>query len=192
MPHINLLPWREQQRQASQQKFLILISSIVVLSLFIMYLIGGFYDSLRTGQEIKNNYLQAEIRKINTRIREINDLNTQKSNLQRRIRLIEELQGNRNLGTQVIDEIARIVPSGVYLTSLELDGKMVKVIGRSESNNRLSQMLRQVESSYLLENPTIQGIIAGEQSNRLLSDFTMHFYVKSYQDLEDAKEKSKE
>ncbi|RZQ54640.1 pilus assembly protein PilN [Pseudoalteromonas phenolica] len=192
MPHINLLPWREQQRQASQQKFLILIGSIVGVSLFIMYLIGGFYDSLRTGQEIRNNYLQAEIRKLDTRIREINDLNTQKGNLQRRIRLIEELQGNRNLGTQVIDEIARIVPSGVYLTSLELDGKMVKVIGRSESNNRLSQMLRQVESSYLLENPTIQGIIAGEQSNRLLSDFTMHFYVKSYQDLEDAKEKSKE
>lgn len=191
MPHINLLPWREQQRQASQQKFLILISSIVVLSLFIMYLIGGFYDSLRTGQEIKNNYLQAEIRKINTRIREINDLNTQKSNLQRRIRLIEELQGNRNLGTQVIDEIVRIVPSGVYLTSLELNGKMVKVIGRSESNNRLSQMLRQVDSSYLLEKPSIQGIITGEQTNRLLSDFTMHFYVKSYQDLEDAKDKSK-
>ena len=55
MPHINLLPWREQQRQASQQKFLILIGSIVGVSLFVMYLIGSFYDSLRTGQEIKNN-----------------------------------------------------------------------------------------------------------------------------------------
>jgi type IV pilus assembly protein PilN len=91
MPHINLLPWREQQRQASQQKFLILIGSIVGVSLFVMYLIGSFYDSLRTGQEIKNNYLQAEIRKLDTRIREINDLNLQKGNLQRRIRLIEEL-----------------------------------------------------------------------------------------------------
>mgnify|MGYP000123480318 CR=1 FL=1 len=191
MPHINLLPWREQQRQASQQKFLILIGSIVGVSLFVMYLIGSFYDSLRTGQEIKNNYLQAEIRKLDTRIREINDLNTQKGNLQRRIRLIEELQGNRNLGTQIIDEVARVVPSGVYLTSLERDENMIKVIGRSESNNRLSQMLRQVESSYLLENPSIQGIIAGEQTNRLLSDFTMHFFVKSYQELEDAKEKTR-
>ena len=190
MPHINLLPWREQQRQASQQKFLILIGSIIGLSLFIMFLIGSFYDSLRTGQEIKNNYLQAEIRKLDARIREINNLNSQKGNLQRRMRLIEELQGNRNLGTQVIDEVARIVPSGVYLTSLEREGNMVKVIGRSESNNRLSQMLRQVEASYLLENPIIQGIVAGEQANRLLSDFTMHFYIKSYQDLEDAKVKS--
>jgi len=191
MPHINLLPWREQQRQASQQKFLILIGSIVGVSLLVMYFIGSFYDSLRTGQEIKNNYLQAEIRKLDTRIREINDLNTQKGNLQRRIRLIEELQGNRNLGTQIIDEVARVVPSGVYLTSLERDGNMIKVIGRSESNNRLSQMLRQVESSYLLEKPSIQGIIAGEQTNRLLSDFTMHFFVKSYQELEDAKEKTR-
>ena len=110
-------------------------------------------------------------------------MNKQKENLQRRIRLIEELQLNRSLGTQIIDEIARVVPAGVYLTSLERQDNMIKVIGRSESNNRLSQMLRQVESSYLLERPVIQGIVAGEQSSKLLSDFTMHFYVKSHEDI---------
>lgn len=192
MPHINLLPWREQQRQASQQRFLISMGSIIGVSLFVMYLAGSFYDSLRTGQEIKNAYLQKETRLLDVRIREINSLNQQKESLQRRIRLIEELQGNRNLGTQIIDEVARIVPSGVYLTNLERQGNMIKVIGRSESNNRLSQMLRQVESSYLLEKPTIQGIVAGEQTNRLLSDFTMRFYVKSYDELEKAKAQAKQ
>ena len=48
---------------------------------------------------------------------------------------------------------------------------MIKVIGRSESNNRLSQMLRAVESSYLLERPVIQGIVAGSNDDRLLSGF---------------------
>ncbi|MCO7189862.1 MULTISPECIES: PilN domain-containing protein [unclassified Pseudoalteromonas] len=184
MPHINLLPWREQQRQASQQKFLTILGVIVAASLALMYGIGAFYDTLREGQEIKNRYLSSEIRKLDKRIGEIQGLNQQKENLQRRIRLIEELQSNRNLGTQLIDEVARVVPAGVYLTSLERQQNMIKVIGRSESNNRLSQMLRAVESSYLLRDPVLQGIVAGEREERLLSNFTMNFYVKTFAQME--------
>ncbi|TMP35077.1 PilN domain-containing protein [Pseudoalteromonas rubra] len=184
MPHINLLPWREQQRQASQQKFLTILGVIVAASLALMYGIGAFYDTLREGQEIKNRYLSSEIKKLDKRIGEIQGLNQQKENLQRRIRLIEELQSNRNLGTQLIDEVARVVPAGVYLTSLERQQNMIKVIGRSESNNRLSQMLRAVESSYLLRDPLLQGIVAGEREERLLSNFTMNFYVKTFAQME--------
>ncbi|MCG7536780.1 PilN domain-containing protein [Pseudoalteromonas sp. OOF1S-7] len=184
MPHINLLPWREQQRQASQQKFLTILGIIVAASLALMYGIGAFYDTLKEGQEIKNRYLSSEIKKLDKRIGEIQGLNQQKENLQRRIRLIEELQSNRNLGTQIIDEVARVVPAGVYLTSLERQQNMIKVIGRSESNNRLSQMLRAVESSYLLRDPLLQGIVAGEREERLLSNFTMNFYVKTFAQME--------
>ncbi|MCF2910259.1 PilN domain-containing protein [Pseudoalteromonas sp. DL2-H2.2] len=184
MPHINLLPWREQQRQASQQKFLTILGVIVAASLALMYGIGAFYDTLKEGQEIKNRYLSSEIKKLDKRIGEIQGLNQQKENLQRRIRLIEELQSNRNLGTQIIDEVARVVPAGVYLTSLERQKNMIKVIGRSESNNRLSQMLRAVESSYLLRDPLLQGIVAGEREERLLSNFTMNFYVKTFAQME--------
>ncbi|ALU43790.1 PilN domain-containing protein [Pseudoalteromonas rubra] len=184
MPHINLLPWREQQRQASQQKFLAILGIIVAASLALMYGIGAFYDTLKEGQEIKNLYLSSEIKKLDKRIGEIRGLNQQKENLQRRIRLIEELQSNRNLGTQIIDEVTRVVPAGVYLTSLERQQNMIKVIGRSESNNRLSQMLRAVESSYLLRDPLLQGIVAGEREERLLSNFTMNFYVKTFAQME--------
>lgn len=187
MPHINLLPWREQQRQASQQKFLTIIGLIIGGVFLVMYFIGAFYDGLTTGQDIRNAYLKSEIAKLDTRISAINDLNKKKDNLQRRIWLIEELQSNRNLGTQIIDEVTRIVPAGVYLTSLERQGNLLKVVGRSESNNRLSQMLRQVEASYLLERPVLQGIVAGEQRSRLLSDFSMTFYVKSFKEIEESK-----
>ena len=72
------------------------------------------------------------------------------------------------------------MPAGVYLTKLERKGNQIHVLGKSESNNRLSTMLRQVQSSYLLERPTMQGIVAGDQSSRLLSDFNMEFYVKPF------------
>ncbi|CCQ10814.1 Type IV pilus biogenesis protein PilN [Pseudoalteromonas luteoviolacea B = ATCC 29581] len=186
MPHINLLPWREQQRQASKKRFMALIGGLVIGTFFSMFVLGSLYASMRDGQNIKNAFLDQEIALLDAQIQEINELNKKKENLQQRMKLIEELQSNRNLGTQLIDEIARVVPAGIYLTSLERKGKMIKVVGRSESNNRLSTMLRNVESSYLLEKPALQGIVAGEQQARLLSDFTMQFYIKAYDDINEA------
>lgn len=188
MPHINLLPWREQQRKQSQNKFATILFIVVLLSFLSMYMLSSYYGNLRDGQNVKNNFLTTEIGHLDSRIREIRELDKKKESLQQRMRLIEDLQSSRNLGTQIMDEVAKIVPGGVYLTKLERRGSAIHVIGRSESNNRLSTMLRQVQSSYLLEKPTMQGIVAGEKSSRLLSDFNMEFYVKSFDEIGEAKQ----
>ncbi|MGS0536781.1 MULTISPECIES: PilN domain-containing protein [unclassified Pseudoalteromonas] len=188
MPHINLLPWREQQRKQSQNKFATTLFLVVLLSFLSMYMLSTYYGNLRDGQNVKNNFLTTEIGHLDTRIREIRELDKKKENLQQRMRLIEDLQSSRNLGTQIMDEVAKIVPGGVYLTKLERRGSAIHVIGRSESNNRLSSMLRQVQNSYLLEKPTMQGIVAGEKSSRLLSDFNMEFYVKPFDKIGEVKQ----
>ena len=187
MPHINLLPWREQQRKESQNKFVTILFAVVVVCFLSMYILSSFYSGLREGQNIKNDFLNTEIALLNQRIREINELDKKKESLQQRMRLIEELQSSRNLGTQIMDEVAKIVPAGVYLTKLERRGNSIHVVGRSESNNRLSTMLRQVQGSYLLEQPIMQGIVAGEQTSRLLSDFNMEFYVKPFDKIGEAR-----
>ena len=188
MPHINLLPWREQQRKQSQNKFATILFLVVLGSFMSMYLLSTYYGNLRDGQNIKNNYLTSEISQLDRRISEIRELDKKKENLQQRMHLIEELQSSRNLGTQIMDEVAKIVPTGVYLTKLERRGSVIHVVGRSESNNHLSNMLREVQNSYLLEKPTMQGIVAGEKSSRLLSDFNMEFYVKSFDKIGEVKQ----
>ena len=187
MPHINLVPWREHHRQVSQQKFLTLLAGVVIITLGLMYFLGSFYESLTTGQNIKNSFLSSEVGKLDKKISALSDLSEQKENLQRRIRLIEGLQRNRNLGTQIIDEVVKMVPPGVYLTTLEREGNTIKLRGKSESNSRLSQMIRLVESSYLFESPKLDGIVAGNKgSNRVLSDFTMQFLVKPFNKIKTA------
>ncbi|MBH0058392.1 PilN domain-containing protein [Pseudoalteromonas sp. SWXJZ94C] len=180
MPYINLLPWRELKREESKKKFFTILIAIVILCFASMYLLSAIYAGYKDGQNIKNNYLSAEIGTLDKKISEIRELDKRKENLQQRMRLIEELQSSRNLGTQIMDEVAKIVPGGVYLTKLERRGNQIHVLGRSESNNRLSTMLRQVQGSYLLERPIMQGIVAGDESSRLLSDFNMEFYVKPF------------
>ncbi len=85
-----------------------------------------------------------------------------KKNLQKRMELIAQLQSSRNLGPTLMDEIATVVPAGVYLTNLQKQGPSLLSVGKSESNNRLSAMIRSVESSNLLGQPLLEFIEAGK------------------------------
>ena len=183
MPHINLLPWREESRKEAQKQFLSILFLITLVSFGSMFAISMVYGSMKEGQNVRNNFLSAEIVVLDRRIAEIKELDKKKESLQQRMRLIEELQSSRNLGTQIMDELAKMVPSGVYLTSLERRDRALQIIGKSESNNRLSSMLRQLENSYLFERPVMQDITAAEQQSRLLSDFNMQFSVKPFEQI---------
>lgn len=179
MAHINLLPWREAARKEQQKQYLTLITAVALFSFILVFAISSIYSARLDRQHQRNQYLQAEITKLNRQIAEIRDLNETKTSLQQRMALIAQLQGSRNLGTQIMDEIVRVVPSGVYLVSLEKKGSSLLINGRSESNNRLANMIRQVEDSELLSEPLLEFIETG-RSNQLLSDFRMHMQVKGF------------
>ncbi|MFY8273915.1 PilN domain-containing protein [Pseudoalteromonas sp. SSDWG2] len=188
MPHINLLPWREAARKEAQQNFVTVLVVVVFAAFASMFALSMVYNAMIDGQNVRNNFLTKEIQILDKRIAEIRELDKKKESLQQRMRLIEELQSNRNLGTRIMDEVAKIVPSGVYFTTLERRGNAIQITGKSESNNRLSTMIRQVEGSYLLERASLQGIVAGEEDSRLLSDFNMQFSVKSFDEIGEVKE----
>ena len=57
MPHINLLPWRELQREQSKKKFITLLMAVVIVCFAGMYMLSVFYGALKEGQTLKNNYL---------------------------------------------------------------------------------------------------------------------------------------
>jgi type IV pilus assembly protein PilN len=184
MAYLNLLPWREAQRKQQQARFVTMLSATGVFTFLAVFGVSAIYGAKVEGQNSRNNYLQSEITILDQRIIEINQLEEKKKNLQRRIELIAELQRSRNLGTQIMDEIAKVVPAGVYLSSLEKKGPSLLLVGKSESNNRLSNMLRSVEGSELLSDPLLEFIEAGQDSSQLLSDFKMHVMVKGFESVQ--------
>ncbi|MDP4527875.1 PilN domain-containing protein [Alkalimonas delamerensis] len=179
MAHINLLPWRQEARKEQQKQYITILSAVALMSFMLVFVISSIYSARLEGQQKRNQYLQGEINKLNRQIAEIRDLNETKNSLQQRMSLIAQLQGGRNQGTQIMDEVVRVVPSGVYLTSLEKRDNAILIHGRSESNNRLANMIRLVEDSALLSDPLLEFIETG-RSNQLLSDFKMHVRVQEF------------
>ena len=59
-----------------------------------------------------------------------------------RMKVIQELQGNRPTIVYVFDQLVRTLPEGVYYTLVERTGDSYRIEGVAESNNRISRLMR--------------------------------------------------
>jgi type IV pilus assembly protein PilN len=178
MAYINLLPWRAEAEKAQQREYLTLLTAIAVVTFTLVFMISQFYQARIDGQNARNQYLKNEIQVLDARINQIKGLNQKKKELQKRINVVEQLQRSRNVGTQVLNEIAKVVPTGVYLTRLEKQGNSIQLIGKSESNNHLANMIREIENSTFLTDAILESITANDAKSKLLSNFKMRVRIK--------------
>jgi type IV pilus assembly protein PilN len=176
--YINLLPWREAAEKARQKEYFTLLTLVAVVALFIVFSVNQFYQMRIDGQNARNEFLQNEIQVLDLRIAKIKSLNKKKKELKKRTSVVEQLQRSRNVVTQVLDEIAKVVPNGIYLTRLKKQDNRLNIVGKSESNNHLANMIREIERSDLFEDAILESITSNDAKSKLLSDFKMRVQIK--------------
>ena len=125
-----------------------------------MYLVGTFIDQLISNQNQRNQFLQQQIAVLDVKIAKIKNIRESKQSLEQRIALIEQLQDSRNIAPQVIDELVQLVPNGIAFRSLKRTGRHIEVLGISESNNRLSEFMRRIETSKVFVDGELSSIVA--------------------------------
>mgnify|MGYP000011715852 CR=1 FL=1 len=178
MAYINLLPWREEAEKAKQREYFTVLAVIALGAFALVFLVNLFYQLRIDGQNSRNQFLKNEIQILDVRIAKIKTLNEKKKELEKRISVVEQLQRSRNVGTKVLDEIAKVVPNGIYLTRLEKQDNSLNIIGKSESNNHLANMIREIERSDLFDDAILESITSNDAKSKLLSDFKMRVRIK--------------
>ena len=160
MAKINLLPWR-QERRAEQQKILLRITGLSAFCILLAVVAIHLEISRQISSQYKrNNYIRAEITKVETQLTEIRNLEKSKRQLLDRMKIIQQLQQNRPEVVHLFDEIARKIPEGVFLLSLSQTGKQLKIEGMAQSNARVSDFMRNIASSEWMSNPRLDVIEA--------------------------------
>lgn len=182
MAYINLLPWREEAEKAKQRAFFSALTAVGIAAFAVVFIVNQYYQMRIDGQNDRNQFLKNEIQTLDLRIAKIKSLNEKKKELQKRIRVVEQLQRSRNVGTQVLDEIAKVVPNGIYLIRLEKQDNSLKITGKSESNNHLANMIREIERSNLFDDAVLESITSNDAKSKLLSDFKMRIRIKGLTD----------
>ncbi|MBU2925136.1 PilN domain-containing protein [Colwellia sp. 4_MG-2023] len=178
MAYINLLPWREEALKVKQKEFFTLLIAVALLAFALIFVVNLYFQARVDGQLTRNQFLKNEIQQLEIQIAEIRTLNDKKAALKKRIEVIEQLQRSRNVGTQILDEIAKIIPNGIYITQLDKQGNSIEIIGKSESNNHLANMIRAIELSDLFTDATPESITSDDDSSKLLSSFKMRVKIQ--------------
>jgi type IV pilus assembly protein PilN len=170
MAQINLLPWREERRQELKKEFLAAVALVLAMAAGLVLLADRIVDSQIDSQQARNQYLIENINELDKQVAEIRDLQKRRNQLLDRMRVIQELQGNRPIIVRVLDQLVRTVPDGVFYTRLTTKGSDISISGVAESNNRVSSLMRRLEASDWLANPTLDKVVEarefGDQANR--------------------------
>jgi len=178
---INLLPHREERRRQRKRAFFVGLGVAAVAGVLIA---AGWYLALQqmtAAQTSRNEFLSAEITRLEGQIKDIANLKAEIDGLKARQKAVEDLQTNRNIPVYLLDELVKYTPEGIYLTSIKQAGDQVTIAGVAQTNERVSELLRNTQNqSKWLHKPELVEIkaislapAAGSREQRRLFEFSM-------------------
>lgn len=176
---INLLPHREAARKKRREIFFTGLGIAALLGGLISFGIYSWYASQIDSQKEKNNFLKNEITQLDKQIKDIATLQAEISALRARQAAVEDLQGDRNLPVYLLSELVKQLPDGIYINSMKHENQSVLITGVAQSNERVSELLRNFSSSSpWLTKPELVEITSGTlaltaRDQRRISNFSM-------------------
>lgn len=181
---INLLPHREERRKRREKVFIAGMGVAAVLGLAIVGIWYFLLQQMIAGQQQRNAFLAVEIGKLEIQIKDIASLKSDIESLKARQKAVEDLQIDRNVPVYVLNELVRQTPEGIYFTSVKQEGQVLTVSGIAQTNERVSELLRNTNSnSQWLTKPElvevkVAAVQAANRDQRRLFDFSMKVTVK--------------
>lgn len=159
---INLLPHREAARKRRKDLFNVGLGLSALVAGLLAGLVFLWFQAQISEQQDKNQMLQTEIKKFDAQIKDIAGLESEIAALRARQQAVEDLQSDRNLPVHLLTELTRQLPDGVYLSSMRQEGQKVAMQGVAQSNERVSELLRNLgNNSPWFSQPELVEIVAG-------------------------------
>lgn len=176
---INLLPHREAARKARKEAFLVQVGLAALLGLAAAVVVYWSFQERIDTQRERNQFLQSQVQALDVQIKEIATIEQEITALTARQKAVEDLQADRNLPVHLLNELVKQLPDGVYITSLKQDNQAVTLQGVAQSNERISELLRNLaENTPWLSKPDLAEIVAGNlaigpRDNRRVANFNL-------------------
>lgn len=181
MIRVNLLPHREEKRKRREQQFAVLSGVSALFGALVAAAIWLYLDNQVSQQQANVAYMKSEIAKLDKQIEEIRRIREETASLLAKKQVVEGLQANRSEPVQLLDQLLRQLPEGVYLKAIKQTGPKVNITGYAQSNARVSTLMRNLGASPYLENPElveIKAVPTPDKSGSRINEFNMNISIK--------------
>ncbi|RTZ13886.1 pilus assembly protein PilN [Vibrio aquaticus] len=160
--NVNLLPWRDEQRLRHKKRFVLMLLGAVMVAVLAQWGMGSYLKTQAQAQQARLNYLTSYIAQLDKRINALKEVEQEHKALLTRLEVVEQLQTLRNKTTDFMNAIPTLIPEGVYVDKIKMNGQQIQISGISDTTSRLATMLDNLEKSALLSNVEMHSIVHGK------------------------------
>ncbi|MGF1843575.1 PilN domain-containing protein [Vibrio clamense] len=160
---VNLLPWRETKRAQHRRRFFGLVILSFLLAVGIQWGGGLYFSDQKSQQQARLTYLKQYIAQLDSKIDALDVVKQEHDSIMTRLDMVEKLQRGRNKTTELMNLIAQLIPEGVYVDKIKMNGQDLELSGISDSTARLATMLDNLERSSLLVDVEMHSIVLGKK-----------------------------
>ena len=173
MPPLNLLPWRQIQRQKQQRRFFIVLIFSSLGAIIIVDIMHWNITNHIDFQNQRNQLLERAIATTKQDAEEIIHLEKQREKLLEQITIFGYLQNNLPQSGHLFAELATLLPTSIYLTALRQKGSILTIEGIAQSNAQISSLMANIENSQQLTEPHLEIIQTMPEKKDRLSRFIL-------------------
>lgn len=155
------------------------INNILVGALVVLGILAAVGYWLWQKRELRNReetvvQREAEAKKLESIIAEVEDYQRRKDSLQNRIDLINQLKQNQKGPVRIMDQISRDLPDLVWLDDMTINAGRVSVSGRGLNPNAIALFIENIKNDPYFEEPTV-GAVTQVSAVPLVYAFDMNF-----------------
>ncbi|MGP5514069.1 PilN domain-containing protein [Psychrobacter alimentarius] len=158
MARINLLPWRQEERERRNKEFITLVVAITLLTLLAAFATWSYFNNELDEQLDANALVEQENARLDAVLTEIDGLEQRREDIISRMQVIQDLQGRRPVPVRLWDDLARAVPPALYLTNLKREGDVLTLTGLADNPNIVSSLIRNLDNSKWMGNSAVSNI----------------------------------
>ncbi len=185
MMRINLLPHRQRRREFRQKQFVVMMALSAIAAAAILFLGYSYLNLSLENQNQRNERLNVAIANLDKEIAEIQILKEKIADVLSRKQAVESLQTNRSQVSQILDEMSRKLPEGMYITAIKQVANLVSIDGVADTNARVATLVRNFKNSEWLESPNLVEIKSITVNSLKTNEFKLNVNLKP-QNLPDA------
>lgn len=189
----NLQPWRAQRREEQRKTFTYATIAIVIACALALAANYWYETNYIEQQEVAKEQIKSETAKLSKAKSEVERLTELNRQVNLQIEVIQGLQAQRGLVTEMLDYIAKNTPETIFLQSVDYqageigkDGS-VAIKGIAMNDSAVAQFIRNMEKFSYFSPPAnverITGTVGDEKSftvppNSEVKEFVIHVKVK--------------
>jgi len=170
---INLLPWREAQRERRSRRFLGILALVALIGAGGGWGMTLWYQQALELQQQRIAHIKERTRQLDSDIQAIRDYQALRERMLTQIELIRELQFSRPQTVRVFNQLASSLEPGVYYTELSRQDNRLTLSGLAETNRQVSDQMRAIAATEVFAIPVLSEVQVADDGQRRRFDMSV-------------------